>query len=460
MKDFTEGSVSKLILNFSIPMLIGNVFQSLYSIIDSVIVGQYLGTKALAAVGASYPIIFFIIALVIGIGGGGSIVIAQYFGAKQYDKVKKASDTINLFLLGSGLVIAVAGVFLSRPILRLIQLPDELLDDATLFLQIYLAGMVLAFGFNGVISILRGVGDSKTPLYFLIISTIGNIVLDILFIGYFGWGIAGAAIATILAQTIAFAMAIVYLNKYHKIIGYRFKGWSFDREIFRQCIRIGLPSGIQQTFVALGMTALMGIVNTFGTNVIAAYSTASRIDSLAMMPAMNFSVALSTFVGQNIAVKKMERIRKGLISTLWLSMGITLAVTVVILIFGKDMMRMFTDNQEVIGVGAQYLTVVAMFYWVFTAMFTINGLLRGAGATMVPMLTTLVSLWAVRVPAAYILAKWIGVSGIWLSIPIGWAVGLVGAYAYYRTGKWKNKTVFDSKGRGTAAEAMMGEIEV
>lgn len=179
-----------------------------------------------------------------------------------------------------------------------------------------------------------------------------------------------------------------------------------------------------------------------------------------MMPAMNFAVALSTFVGQNIAVKKMERIRKGLISTLWLSMGLTLAVTVVILIFGKDMMRMFTDNQEVIGIGAQYLTVVAMFYWVFTAMFTINGLLRGAGATMVPMLTTLVSLWAVRVPAAYILAKWIGVSGIWLSIPIGWAVGLVGAYAYYRTGKWKNKTVFDSKGRGNAAEAMMGEMEV
>lgn len=461
MKDFTEGNVSKQILNFSIPMLIGNVFQSLYSIIDSVIVGRYLGTKALAAVGASYPIIYFIIALVIGIGGGGSIVVAQYFGAKKYDKVKQAADTINLFLFGAGFVVAVSGIFLSRPILQLIQLPAELLDDASLFLKIYLSGMMLFFGFNGAMSILRGVGDSKTPLYFLILSTILNIVLDILFIGSFGWGIAGAAWATVIAQGVAFILVMVYLNKYHKILGYNFRRITFNREIFRQCLRIGLPSGIQQTFVALGMTALMGIVNTFGTSVIAAYSTASRIDSLAMMPAMNFSMALSTFVGQNIVMQKMDRIRMGLMATIKMSLVVTVALTAVIILFGSNMMRMFTSNEEVISIGVEYLVVVALFYWSFNLMFVINGLLRGAGATLIPMVTTLVSLWAVRVPSAYGLSKVLGVTGIWWSIPIGWGVGMVGAYLYYRTGKWKNKTVFSrSKSSSSSADAMMGEMEI
>lgn len=460
MKDFTEGNVSKLILNFSVPLLLGNVFQSLYSIIDSIIVGRYLGTKALAAVGASYPIIFFIIALVIGIGGGGSIVIAQYFGAKQYDKVKQAADTINIFLLAAGLIVAVSGFFLAKPILRLIQLPNELLDDAALFLKIYLGGMVAFFGFNGVISTLRGVGDSKTPLYFLIVSIIANIVLDILFIGVFGWGIAGAAWATLIAQLGAFISAIVYINRTHDVFRFAVKGMTFNREIFRHCIKIGLPSGFQQTFVALGMTALMGIVNTFGTDVIAAYSTASRIDSLAMMPAMSFSVALSTFVGQNVALQNFERIKKGLASTLLMSLVIAVIISLAIILLGKDMMRMFTNNSNVIGIGSEYLTVVSLFYWMFTIMFVVNGLLRGAGATMVPMLTTLVSLWAVRVPAAFLLSKYIGESGIWWSIPIGWVFGMIGAYAYYKTGKWKNKTVFHRTKMSQSEEAMMGEMEV
>ena len=459
MKDFTEGSVSKLILNFSIPMLIGNVFQSMYSIVDSVIVGKFLGTSALAAVGASYPIIFFIISLVIGIGGGGSIIIAQYFGAKQYDKVKRAADTINIFLFVSGAIIGVAGIFMAKPLLRLIQLPPELLDSAALFLKIYLAGMVTAFGFNGAISILRGVGDSKTPLYFLIISTIVNIVLDLLFIGVFGWGVAGAAWATVLAQTGAFITAIYYLNTRHKIFHYSLRGLVFDREIFRQCIKIGLPSGFQQTFVALGMTALMGIVNTFGTDVIAAYTTASRIDSLAMMPAMNFSMALSTFVGQNIARGKMDRIRSGLKATLTMSLIISGAVSLVIIFGGGLMMHMFTSNQNVIAIGSQYLTVVSAFYWVFALMFAYNGLLRGAGATMVPMVTTLVSLWAVRVPVAYFLSRYMGEAGIWWSIPIGWMVGVAGAYAYYKTGKWKSKTVFHRTKNIPPQEPILGELD-
>lgn len=460
MKDFTEGNVTKLIFNFSVPLLLGNVFQSLYSIIDSIIVGRYLGPQALAAVGASYPIIFFIIALVIGIGSGGSIVIAQYFGAKQYEKVKKTADTINIFLLVAGFVVAVSGIFLAKPILRLILLPEELLDDAALFLKIYLGGMIAFFGFNGVISTLRGVGDSKTPLFFLIISTIANIFLDILFIGVFHWGIAGAAWATLLAQLGAFVSAVIYINRTHKIFRFAIKGIKFDREIFRHCMKIGLPSGFQQTFVALGMTAVMGIVNTFGTNVIAAYSTASRIDSLAMMPAMNFSIALSTFVGQNVARENMDRIRKGLISTLGMSMVITVIVSLVIIFFGHSMMRMFTTSDEVVRIGGEYLTVVSAFYWMFTIMFVVNGLLRGAGATMVPMLTTLISLWAVRVPAAYLLTKAIGEDGIWWSIPIGWVVGMIGAFAYYKTGKWKGKTVFHRSGFGQSEEAMRGEVEI
>ncbi len=228
------------------------------------------------------------------------VVISQYFGAKDMEKVKRTIDTFYIFMFIAALVITAAGIYFSEDILRLMQLPEEILPQATTYMSIYLIGIVSFFGFNGTSAILRGLGDSKTPLYFIIIATFSNIALDILFVVVFKWGISGVAFATVISQTGAFITTIIYLNRYHEVIKLKFRKLKFDWELFYKSLKIGLPAGLQHTIVALGMMALMGIVNTFGTNVIAGYSVAIRLDSLAIMPAMNFSAALATFVGQNL----------------------------------------------------------------------------------------------------------------------------------------------------------------
>ncbi|HDP54233.1 MAG TPA: MATE family efflux transporter [Bacteroidetes bacterium] len=444
MTDLTSGNVAKQIMKFALPMLLGSLFQQLYSIVDTIIVGKYLGKEALASVGASFPIIFTIIALVIGIGSGASVVISQYYGAKDEDNVRKAVDTLNIFLLITGVAISAVGILISRWIFALLQLPSELLESAMAYLNIYLMGMVVFFGFNSITSILRGVGDSKNPLYYLIIATFLNIGLDLLFIIKFNWGIAGAAWASVIAQAAAFVIAVIHVNKRHSVIRIAIVGITFNREIFKQSVRIGLPTGIQHTFVALGMMALMGIVNTFGTNVIAGFTGASRIDSLAAIPAMTLSVALSVFVGQNIGAKKFERIFKGLKVALIFASAISITMSIVAIFWSIPLMKLFSNDAAVISIGREYLIIVSLFYLLFSTMFIFNGLLRGAGATLIPMFITLFSLWLVRIPLAVLLSRIMGEQGIWWAIPIAWFFGTLGSFLYYRFGKWKDKGVVKS----------------
>lgn len=449
MKDLTNGREGRLILNFAMPMLLGNLFQQLYNIVDTVIVGNFIGKQALAAVGASFPIIFTMISLIIGVASGGTIIIAQYFGARQFGNVKRAIHTLYIFLLAASLVLTLVGIPLTDEIFRLIRLPDEIMADATLYLSIYFSGLIAMFGFNATAAILRGLGDSKTPLYFLMISTFFNIGFDLLFVVVFHWGIAGAAIATVISQAGAFLTAVLYLNRNHKLIDFNLRSWKFDRKIFRQSVRIGLPTGFQQTFVSLGMLTIMSIVNTFGTNVIAGYSAALRINSLAILPAMNFSAALSTFVGQNIGAGKPERVRRGFLSTLAMSAAVSVTVSVMVILLKNYLMGLFSKDPEVVRIGAEYLLIVGSFYLLFTVMFNVSGVLRGAGDTLIPMFFTLFSLWIIRVPFAWYFSGLIGETGIWWSQPAGWAVGLALAYVYYLTGRWKKKAVVSRGGFGT-----------
>ncbi len=441
--DLTIGKESKVIFQFALPMLLGNVFQQLYNVVDSIIVGNILGKKALAAVGASFPVIFTLIALVFGIGIGFSIIVAQYFGAKDIERVKRTIDTMYISLFFASIAITIIGITFNESIFRILKLPEEVLPLAKTYLNVYFSGTIFLFGFNGTSSILRGLGDSKTPLYFLILSTLVNIGLDLLFIIVFKWGIAGAAYATIISQGIAFISAIIYLNKTHKIIHFSLRDTHFDKNIFKKSIKIGLPSGIQQTFVSIGMMALFGIINTFGTDVIAAYTAAGRINSLALMPAMNFAAALSTFTGQNLGAGKGKRVKSGYKATLLMSSLLCIVVTVIIIYFGGFLMSLFTSDSEVIRIGTKYLVIVSSFYLLFSTMFVTNGVIRGAGATLIPMFITLFSLWLVRLPVAYFLSQKIGVTGIWWSIPIGWFFGMIGALIYYMSGKWKNKVIIE-----------------
>lgn len=441
MQDLTKGHEGKLIFKFAAPMLIGNVFQQLFSVVDSIAVGKFIGKEALAAVGASFPVIFVMVSMIIGLVMGTTVVISQYFGAKNLVKVKRAIDTMYIYSAIIGIITTIIGLIISEPLLRFMDLPEDIMPQAVLYLKIYLSGILIFFGFNGTSAVLRGLGDSKTPLYFLIIASIANILLVLLFVGVFRWGVAGAAYSTLLANAIAFGLAIWWLNKTHKLIRIAIKGLHFDRETFQQSLRIGLPTGVQQTLVAMGGLALMDIVYKFGTDVIAGYSVASRLDTLALIPAMSFSQALSTFVGQNIGANKPERIKAGLAATIKMSGVVTIVTTIFIVFWGHLIMRMFTNDSEVIRLGSQYLIIVSLFYITFTLMFIYNGVTRGAGDTLAPMLFTLLSLWIIRIPFAWYFSGKIGVEGIWWSIPAGWAVGFVLSYLYYKSGRWKSKTV-------------------
>jgi putative MATE family efflux protein len=450
MKDLTTGKERTLILQFAAPMLLGNVFQQLYNIVDSIVIGNYIGKEGLAAVGASFPIIFALISMVIGFATGATIIIAQYFGAKKMERVKQTIDTLYIVLFFASIVLSVLGIVMSEQIFRLIQLPEAVLPDATLYFSIYISGLVFFFGFNGTAAILRGLGDSKTPLYFLIISTLTNIGFDLLFVIVFKWGIAGVAIATIISQGGAFITAILYLNKTHDVVRLTLRKLKFNRQIFRQSLRIGLPSGFQQTFVSIGLIAIVWIVNLFGTDVIAAFSIAMRIDSLAAMPAMNFAAALSTFVGQNLGANKPERVRSGLIATFFMTSLISVAITAIALLFAEDLMGIFTDDQNVIAIGSTYLVIVSSFYIIFSTMFLLNGVMRGAGDTIIPMFITLIALWVVRIPVSYFLSKEIGEVGIWWAIPIGWFLGMLLSWIYYLKGNWKTKAVVKYDGASSA----------
>lgn len=445
MKDFTVGKEAKLILQFSVPLVLGNIFQNLYNIVDSIIVGRFLGKEALGAVGASFPIIFALISLVIGIGSGASTVISQYFGAKKIDEVKRTIDTIFIFFLASSILITILGITFSEQIFRLLGLPEDIMPQAVSYLNVYLLGMFFFFGFSGISSILRGLGDAKTPLYFMVIATINNILLDLLFVVVFKWGIEGAAFATILSEGGAFITAIIYLNKKHPIIKLSFRRYVFDRDIFKSCIRIGLPTGFQQSFVAFGMMAIMSIVNGFGTNAVAAYSAAMRIDSFVKLPAITFSSALSSFVGQNLGAFQERRAKVGLSATLLFSTIYCIFVSILIILFGRHIMSLFSNDPAVIKIGQDYLMIVSSFYLLFSTMFALTGFLRGAGATLVPMIATFTALYIIRIPAATALSGVIGVNGIWWGEPMGTFFGLLILLVYYRSGKWKGKVVVSKK---------------
>ena len=423
------------------PIIIGSFFQQVYNIVDSIVVGQFVGPEALAAVGASFPIIFLLISLVVGISNGSTIIISQYYGAKELSKVQKAIDTTNIFLFFSSLVITALGITFSRDIFTLIDLPAEAMDEAITYLTIYLSGLSGLFGYYGLSSVLRGLGDSKTPLYAQLIAAVVNVVLDLVLVIVFDLGVAGVAIATVIAQGGTFIGLALYLNKRHKLIKILLRTIAFDWDIFRHSIRIGLPSGLQQSFVGLGTMTVVWIVNGYGTEAIAAFTVASRIDMLATMPAMNFAQGLSTFVGQNMGANQIERARQGYRSTLLMTTILSIVLMGLIVIFRYPLMTMFSPNQNIVSIGAKYLLIVSPFYICFSVLFASNGALRGAGDTLIPMFITLFSLWAIRIPLSYYLSEEIGITGIWWGVPSGWIVGMILSFLYYRSGRWKNKTV-------------------
>ena len=437
--DLTEGKVWKVIVRFAVPLLVGNLLQQFYNITDSIIVGQFLGKEALAAVSASFFIYYFIISLVIGVGSGTTVVISQLFGAKQYQKVQLAFSSFFIFMLVGGIILSIAGIIFAEPVFRLTNTPEEVIPQAVAYFRIYIGGTFLFVTFNSIISILRGVGESVRPMLFILITTVLNIAFDLLFILVFKWGIEGAARATVVSQGIGMCIALAYVNNTHPLLSIKKQDMLFDWKLFKESLKIGLPTSVQQCAIALGLIALLGIVNSFGTNTLTAYGAAGKIDTIITQAILTLSGALAAFCGQNIGAWRLDRVKKGVQFTMYTNIALGLLTFAAVYLFGNEMMRIFTKDIDVVAIGKEYLLIIGGFFIVHGALNVYNGALRGAGDTLFPMITSLVCLWLIRIPLAYYLSSWLGRNGIWWAIGISITIGLIVTFVYYKMGFWKRR---------------------
>ena len=353
--DLTEGKVWKVIVRFALPLLVGNLLQQFYNITDSIIVGQFLGKEALAAVSASFFIYYFIISLVIGVGSGTTVVISQLFGAKQYQKVQLAFSSFFIFMLVGGIILSIAGIIFAEPVFRLTNTPEEVIPQAVAYFRIYIGGTFLFVTFNSIISILRGVGESVRPMLFILITTVLNIAFDLLFILVFKWGIEGAARATVVSQGIGMCIALAYVNNTHPLLSIKKQDMLFDWKLFKESLKIGLPTSVQQCAIALGLIALLGIVNSFGTNTLTAYGAAGKIDTIITQAVLTLSGALAAFCGQNIGAGRLDRVKKGVQFTMYTNIALGLLTFAAVYLFGNEMMRIFTKDIDVVAIGKEYL---------------------------------------------------------------------------------------------------------
>jgi putative MATE family efflux protein len=436
-----QGSVAKGIMKFAVPLLIGNLLQQFYNITDSIIVGQFLGKQSFAAVSASYFIYYFVISFVIGIGSGATVVVSQFFGAKQYEKVQRSFSTFFIFMLIGGVILSIAGIIFARPLFLLTKTPADVIPEAVAYFRIYIGGTFVFVTFNSILSILRGVGESMRPMNLILTTTIINIVLDLLFIVVFHWGVQGAALATVIAQIVGMVAGLVYIAHRHPLLSIQKKDMTFDKALFKHELRIGLPTSVQQCAISLGLMALLGIVNTFGTDTLTAYGAAGKISTLVMQVMLTLSGALAAFTGQNIGAGQFDRVRRGVSVSMLLNLVFCAVVYGSIWFFGPLIMRAFTNDANVIAIGNNYLIIVGAFFVIHGALIVFNGVMRGSGDTMFTMINSLLCLWLIRIPLASWLSKLYGQDGIWLAIGLSITIGFIIAFIYYLSGHWKNRGV-------------------
>lgn len=442
IKDLTEGNPGKVLWQFTMPMFVSVIFQQLYNIADSVIVGNYArqGEEALAAVGASYPITMIFMAIAMGCNVGCAVVISQLFGAKRYQEMKTAVSTTLLASFALSVVLTIFGLFLSRSMLKMIRTPENIFGDADVYLKIYIGGFIFLFLYNVVTGIFTSLGDSKTPLYFLIGSSLSNIVLDWMFVAIFHWDVAGVAWATFICQGIACILALFTLKKRLKEVNSEEKPDLFSSSMLKKIAIFAVPSVLQQSFVSVGNIFIQSLVNGFGSSVIAGYSAAIKINTFGVTCFGTLGNAMSSFTAQNIGAGSNERVKKGLRAGL--RMGLLIGIPFFFFCFfqGPSLIRLFMNEETTVALdtGVQFLKIVSPFYFVVSLKLVTDGLLRGSGAMSWFMVSTFSDL-ILRVVLGYILAVPFGTTGIWMSWPVGWTIGTIMSLAFYVKGVWKVK---------------------
>ena len=440
--DMTVGNPARILWKFSLPILLSNIFQQFYNIADSVIVGKFVSEDALAAVGASYPIVMIFMAIAIGGNIGCSVVISQCFGAKEYSRMKTAVNTSLAAMAAVSAILMIFGFLNCAGMLRLLKTPDNILSDAEEYLNIYTGGLLFLFVYNIATGAFTALGDSKTPLYFLIASSVGNVILDLIFVIIFSMEVAGVAWATFIAQGIAAILAVFVLLKRLKKIKTEEKPLLFSWNLFAKITMVSMPSVLQQSFVSVGNLFIQAIVNSFGSSVIAGYSAAIKLNTFYVTSCSSFASGLSSYTAQNIGARKKERIPKGFKVGIVMSLIVAVPFVIFYFFFSDTALRLFLKDSSVgaVSAGAVFLRIVSPFYLMIGIKLMSDSVLRGAGSMVTFTISTFTDL-VIRVVLAQFFSKTAGAVGIWWSWPIGWIAATVLSFGFYAIGVWKRDRV-------------------
>ena len=433
----TEGSIWKAMLLFALPVFLGNVFQQLYNAFDAWCVGNYIGDDALAAVSSSGSLIFLMVSFFHGVSMGAGVVIARFFGAKQYDSMEKAIHTAIAFGLVTGLVLTVAGVALTPLILQWMGTPAEVLPQSIEYFRYYFCGAIFTVMYNIFVGILHAVGDSRHPLYYLIFSTFVNIVLDMIFVAWLGLGVGSAAIATTISQGVSATLCFLHLVRVDAPYRVQVRKIAFDKESLSQIIRYGLPSGVQNSVIALANVVVQSNINSFGKAAMAGCGSYSKLEGFAFLPVTCFTQALSTFVGQNLGAGKHERVKKGVVFGVVCSCLLAETIGILSYIFAPQLIGFFSETQEAIEYGVLHMQTICRFYFLLAFSHCIAGVLRGAGKATVPMFTMLACWCVIRVTYITIAVQIVNeLTTVSWAYPITWTLSSIIFLVYFLKADW------------------------
>ena len=436
----TEGSIWKKLLMYSIPLILGNLFQQLYNTVDSIIVGNYIGSEALAAVGSSGSIINLLIGFCVGASAGAGVVIAQFFGAQDKEGVRKAVHTTLAIAIAAGVVMTVVGILLVPFLLRAMGTPEEVFGQAVTYLQVYFGGIFFSVIYNMSAGILNAVGNSRRSLIYLMIAAVSNIFLDLLLVVVLKMGIVGAALATDISQLLSCIFILLFLTRSQEIYRVCLREIRFYERMPSKIIKIGLPTGIQHVVISFSNVLVQSSVNSFGAAAMAGFAAYIKIDGFNILPVMSFSTAATTFTGQNIGAGKYDRVKRGMYVSLAMGIIYTIATGILLLIFAPQVIGVFTDNQEVVTYGVYIMKFFCPFYWSLAILHVLSGTIRGTGHTLEPMLVILFSLCVFRViwiTAALSIAHQF--SYVMVVYPLSWLVGMILILLYAWKGRWMPK---------------------
>ena len=442
--DLTKGVEWRGIFLFALPIMLGSLLQQLYSTVDGIIVGNFVNSTALAALGScmSYTTLFVFMAM--GVANGSGVVVSQLFGARRYEEMRRTASTILIMLIALGVFFTVACTVTARGASRYILKieGEELLGYCTTYIAIYSLGLIFQFVYNAVAAILRAVGDSKAVLYFLMVATLANVVLDLLFVAAFGWGVAGAAIATIIAQAACMAVSVVYM--FRRYPEFRFKKGElvFDTEKFRICLKMAIPTTVQHLVISCGHIFLQRLVNSFGAVTMAAFTVGSRYDHYASIPIMGINQAMAAFAGQNTGAGRQDRVKRGSFSALIIDLIMVVVICVPLYIFAAPLARLFGVSGAEVSQSVEYLRYICLFYPIFALYIPFSGMFQGCGAPMASTAASCIAL-GVRLAAAYIMvyAFSVGYEACWENVVYGWSCALAFDLVYYFSGNWKRKSL-------------------